>query len=53
MSRSETLPQPIPEKFLPLTQIKRGNHTSHLPRKYAEVNKSLARSIGRQEETKP
>jgi hypothetical protein len=44
MSRSSSIPQPISEKYLPLTKIKRGNHTSHLPKKFAEVNAALARA---------
>ncbi len=44
MSRSETIPQPIPPKFEKLIQVRRGNHTSHLPRKFAEVNAALLRS---------
>lgn len=41
MSRSEQI---IPEKYVPLLRIKRGHMTSHLPRKFAEVNASLARA---------
>lgn len=44
MSRSENIPQPVPEKFRPLTEVKRGHFTSHLPRKFAEMNAELAKS---------
>ena len=42
MSRSENIEPPIDEKFKPLTTIKRGHFTTHLPRKFAEINAKLA-----------
>jgi len=47
MSRSENIPPPIPDKFKPLTQVKRGHFTSHLPRKFAEINAKLAKGLGK------
>jgi hypothetical protein len=42
-------PQPIPSKFKPLTTVKRGHMTSHLPRKFADTNRKLALSIEKKE----
>ena len=43
MSRSETIPQPIPDKFKPLTVVKRGPMTTRSPHKFADVCAALAR----------
>jgi hypothetical protein len=52
MSRSEQIPVEVPDRFKPITVVKHGHHTTRLPRKSAEVNQSLARSLGRKEETR-
>lgn len=44
MSRSETIPQAVPEKFKPLTVVKRGPQNTRLPHKFADTCASLARS---------
>lgn len=47
MSRSEQI---IPEKFRPLVTVKRGHMTTHLPRKFAEVNRKLLASRSNSQE---
>lgn len=42
MSRSETI-RSIPERFRPLTIVKRGKQTTRLPHKFADTNAALAR----------
>lgn len=45
MSRSETIPQPVPDKFKPLTLVKRGPQNTRLPHKFADTNAALARRL--------
>ncbi len=47
MSRSETIPQPIPEKFASLTTVRRGHMTTRIPHKFADKNKDLIASLFR------
>jgi hypothetical protein len=41
MSRSETI-QPVPDKFKPLTVVKRGPQNTRLPHKFADTCAALA-----------
>lgn len=43
MSRSEQIPSEIPDKFKPLTVVKRGPMTTRSPHKFADVCAALAR----------
>lgn len=50
MSRSEQI---IPEKYVPLTQVKRGSMATRLPHKFADKNLSLARASTQKKEGRP
>lgn len=43
MSRSEQIPAEVPDKFKPLTVVKRGPMTTRSPHKFADVCAALAR----------
>jgi hypothetical protein len=49
MSRSEQI-QTIPDKFKPLTQVKRGPQNTRLPHRFADVCAALARRAAMQGE---
>jgi hypothetical protein len=44
MTRSEQIPAEVPDKFKPLTLVKRGPQNTRLPHRFADTCAALART---------